>query len=799
MKKVTLALLCLLFFYTPGFSQTAKTSISLDDIVARLQTLSTTNATEKVYLHLDRTQFNAGDTLYFKAYLTLGEQHQLSKLNGILHVDLLNNADSLVKSIELQTNNGLSWGDFTLSKNLPKGTYHVRAYTKWMLNNADPDIFDQPVIVNSSVPETQTLTKKPSKSTNKFDIQFFAEGGTFVDDIPAKLAFKAIDEHGKGADVKGVVVDNLNTEVTKFEAKHLGMGIIFITPVDGRTYKARLTYPDGTKATVDLPKADVKGMTLLVNNDNPDKLLIEINASRPYFLENKNKEISVVIYSNGSVRSVKTVLDSQVLDLNLAKKDFQTGIVRVTLFSNTGEPMNERLSFIQNNDLLNIQTISDKQVYTARSKVHIALNAKKDNKPVTGYFSASVIDAEKIPVNENAETTILSNLLLTSELKGIIEQPNYYFNNVTNDTRANLDVLMLTQGYRRFEWKQLLGADEAATASNVPVEKGIDITGTVTLKNGSPVENGTVTLLTKSGGNMLNQTTDAKGRFTFPNLVYEDKTPFVIQAKTSAGKSDVLIAIDEPPLLSVTDNNFPESDFTATLLKSDGKVQPVFLADASGKMLKEVVVTDKSYIGPDHASQTINNSQLKDQGSMVRGLEGRLNGVKFISGVPYLNEKTGGFVQGGPMMIVLDDVQMYEGASIDNINVSDVESVKVLKNNDATIYGVRGANGVIVIKTIKNKSLPVSNIMAPGLLTYAPKGFYKARTFYSPAYGGSVQDTRPDLRSTIYWNPDLVTDKDGSASFDYFNADGKGNYRVVVEGIDENGNIGRGVYDYKVE
>jgi TonB-dependent SusC/RagA subfamily outer membrane receptor len=797
MKKVLSAVLCL-FCVTHAFSQTAKSSISLDDIVSRLQTLSTTKATEKAYLHFDRSQYNAGDTIYFKAYLTLGEQHLLSKLNGILHVDLLNGADSLVKNIELQANNGLAWGDFTLAKNLPKGTYHIRAYTKWMLNNADANIFDRPVTINSAVPETQTLSNKPSRITNKFDIQFFAEGGTFVDDIPAKLAFKAIDQHGMGADVKGVVVDNLNTEVTKFEAKHLGMGIIYITPVDGRTYKAKLTYADGTKATIDLPRADVKGMTLLVNNDNPDKLLIEINASKPYYIENKNKEISVVIYSNGAVRSVKTVLDSQVLDLNLAKKDFQTGVVQVTLFSNTGEPMNERLSFIQNNDLINIQTVSDKPTYAARGKVHISLNAKKDDKPVVGYFSASVIDAAKIPVNESAETTILTNLLLTSQVKGMVEQPNYYFANVTNDTRANLDVLMLTQGYRRFEWKQLLGTAETITSAYA-VEKGIDISGMVTLKDGTPVENGSVTLLTQSGGNMLSQTTDAKGKFTFPNLVYDDNTPFIIEAKTSAGKNNVSITVSEYKPLSIVNNSLPESNFTTVSSKNNLKAQPVYLADAGGKMLKEVIVADKSYIGPDHASQTINNDQIRDQGSLSNGLAGRLNGVIIRGGVPYLSEKASELMQGGPMLIVLDDVAQAEGTSIDDYNIVDIESVKVLKNNDAAIYGVRGANGVLLIKTIKNKTLSINKTMVPGLLTYAPKGFYKARTFYSPVYGGSVSTNKPDERSTIYWNPDLVTDKDGSTSFDYFNADGKGNYRVVIEGIDENGNVGRGVYTYRVE
>ncbi len=795
MKKVLFALLCTVCFCTSAFSQ-GKPAASLDDIVARLQTLSTTKATEKVYLHIDRPLYNAGDTIFFKAYLTLGEQHQLSKLSGVLHVDLMNAADSLVQSESLLVNNGLTWGDFALPNSLPRGAYHIRAYTKWMLNNANPNIFDQPVTINSAVAATKALGARQTKITNKYDIQFFAEGGTLVNDIPAKIAFKAIDHNGMGVEVKGIVVDNLNTEVTKIETKHLGMGLVYITPVEGRSYKAKITYADGTKATVDLPKAEEKGMALLLNNDNPDKLMIEVNANRPYYMANKNKEIGIVIYSGGgAVRSVKTTLDGQVLDLNLDKKDFQTGIVRVTLFSQSGEPINERLAFIQNNDIINLQTSGDKPTYATRGKVHIMLNAKgKNDKPVAGYFSAAVIDATKIPVNESAETTILTNLLLISELQGFVEQPNYYFAQVSNDTRANLDVLMLTQGYRRFEWKELLNDKTGVTANTYPVEKGIDLSGVVKTNSGATVTNGSVTLLTQNGGTMLNQVTDADGRFNFANLIYTDNTPFVIQAKTEEGKSNVQIIMDQPKKMSVMpEGNQLSGDDDGN--KND-KASPatLYMADASGKLLKEVIVKDK-FVEPQYGTV----SQFSDQTGLARGIEGHLSGVSLMGGVPFLRERLG-LTGAGPMLVVVDGAQQPVGVSVNDYNVNDIESVKMLKNNDAAIYGLQGANGVLIITTKKTKSATVNKKPAPGLITYAPKGFYKSRVFYSPAYGGSgVQANKPDDRKTIYWSPDIVTDKDGSASFDFYNADGKGSYRVVIEGIDENGNLGRSVYTYKVD
>ncbi|MFC0513260.1 MG2 domain-containing protein [Mucilaginibacter angelicae] len=803
MKKVALALLCVLCFCMPVFSQNDKPVspvTSLDGVISRLQTLSADKAIEKAYLHFDKSHYNAGDTVYFKAYVTLGEQHELSKLSGVLHVDLINPADSLLQTIPLQLVGGLATGDFSLPNTLPGGTYRIRAYTKWMLNNGQVNFFDRQININGRV---YTANKPLAVKTGKADIQFFSEGGSFVNGIPTRLAFKAVGTNGLGLNVKGVVVDNTNAEVTKFESKHLGMGLIFITAEAGKTYKANLTYADGTKATVDLPKADNEGITLLVNNDNPDKLAIEINANKAYYLKNKNKEIGVIIYSAGSVRSVKAVLDNQVLDLNLNKKDFKTGVVQVTLFSSQGEPLNERLVFIQNPDLLTITPTSNKLVYAAREKVHISINIRnKNGEAAKSYLSAAIVDAGRVPITEDDESTILSNLLLTSDLKGAIEQPNYYFANVTNDTRSNLDILMLTQGYRRFEWKQLL--NDTKTGLAYSSENGFDLSGLVKTADGKIVDGGIITLMPQAGGPLLTQTTGHDGSFTFRNLVYEDKTRFVIQAKTAEGKNNTSISVYPAPALTT----IKPGDFTGPVKDLNNRgydktaEQPVYMADVNGRVLKEVIINDRRVNDGKLNTEVLGKENLKDnQGSLANGLQGRLNGVILRDGIPYLTDKVDPAMQGGPMLIIVDDTALPEGTSIDNYSAADIESVSILKNTDAAIYGVRGANGVMILKMRKNAgSVAINKSMSPGLLSFTANGFYKARTFYSPVYEGFQQTgNKPDTRSTIYWNPDVMTDKDGNASFDFFNADSKGTYRLVIEGIDEAGNIGRSVFTYKVQ
>jgi TonB-dependent SusC/RagA subfamily outer membrane receptor len=800
MKKLVLSLLVALCFSAPVFSQDDKPvspAISLDAVVSRLQTLSAEKAIEKAYLHFDKPYYNAGDTLYFKAYVTLGEQHVLSKLSGILHVDLIDPADSLLKTISLQLVNGLAAGDFNLSNALPGGTYRIRAYTKWMLNNGQADFFDRQINIKG---RTSASDKAMVIKTGKAGIGFFPEGGSFVNGIPSKLAFKAVSANGQGLNVKGVVVDNTNAEVTRFESAHLGMGLIFITAEAGKTYKASLTYADGTKATVDLPKADNEGITLMVNNDNPDKLAVEINANKAWYLKNKNKEIGMIIYSAGAIRSVKAVLDNQVIDLNLNKKDFKTGVARITLFSAQGEPLNERLVFIQNPDLLTITPASDKLLYPVNGKVHIAINTRnKSGEAVKSYLSAAVIDAGKVSIAGDDENTILSNLLLTSNLKDTVEQPNYYFANVTNDTRSNLDILMLTEGDRHFEWKQLLSDNNTAIAYNA--ENGFDVSGQVKTISGKPVDGGTVTLMPQAGGALLIQTTNHDGDFTFKNLVYDDKTPFIIQAKTAEGKSNTRISIySAPPLINIKAGNYSKAQGLNGVDYDKTKEQPIFIADANSRALNAVTVNDRSVDERKLTTEVLGKENLKDQSTLSNGLQGRLNGVVLREGVPYLADKVNPAMQSGPMLIIVDDTVLPAGTSVDNYSAADVGSVSVLKNADAAIYGVRGANGVLVLKTRKQAPVVVNKVISPGLLYFMAKGFYKAHDFYSPVYEELTgTNKKPDARTTVYWNPEVVTDKDGNASLEFFNADSKGTYRLVIEGIDEAGNLGRSVFTYKVQ
>ncbi|MGZ3814972.1 MAG: hypothetical protein ACXVA0_24775, partial [Mucilaginibacter sp.] len=488
MKRTPALLLLTLLFgvcHLPAYCQ--KNGDDLKGIISKLKTFNKTHYIEKAYLHFDKPYYDSGDTMYFKAYVTIGEQHQLTGLSGVLHVDLINTHNKIDQSIKLQLVNGVAWGDFALQDSLPSGNYRVRAYTQWMRNGDEGYLFYKTIPIGSvkqfnTAHKDSLKTKKPLSETT--DVQFFPEGGNLVTDVYSKIAFKAVGPNGLGVNINGVIVDNENFEAAKFSSSHLGMGGFNIGPVEGRTYRAKVTYPDGSEKIIDLPAHKPNGITLSVSEDSLDMIFLQVRADHLYYEENKGKRFVVLIYSGGSATTAAGKLESGGLIFKLPQSRLKTGVAKASLFTETGEPLCERLFFVQNPDL-NLEISSDKPSYAKREKVHITLNSlNNEGLASSGNFSVAVTDETKVPIDENDETTILTNLLLTSELKGYVEQPNYYFLNNGN-VKSDLDLLMLTQGFRRFEWKKLLNNEYPPFTW--PAEKALEISGTAKSLLGKPL------------------------------------------------------------------------------------------------------------------------------------------------------------------------------------------------------------------------------------------------------------------------------------------------------------------------
>ena len=799
---------------TLGFSQIDDDPIH--EIARQLDNWISSHPQEKVYLQTDNSYYFNGDQIWFKAYVVVGSQHRLSAISGVLNVDLIDENNTIVQSIKLPVIKGVTWGDFALADLLKKGNYRIRAYTNWMRNADEAYFFNKNITVLNSTTNNlniskQTVTRQKviKAISSKGDIQFFPEGGTLINGADSKIAFKAVGADGLGISVKGVVTDDQNKQVASFKSAHLGMGIFNFTPVYGRTYKANLVYADGSANTVSLPVAENTGYIMNIDNSQAQYITIEImsasfiNADTPASVVNLVAQADGVIYYAG-----KSSLASNSFKVTIPKSKFPSGIVQFTLFSSTGEPMNERLVFIENHDELKVDVGTSKQTYSPREKVKIELNANnKDGKPVAGIFSIAVTSDAKVPVDEASENTIFSNLLLTSDLKGYIEKPNYYFTTSNEQAAADLDVLMLTQGFRRFEWKQVL------KKSYPPViyqpEKTLQISGHVKKLGGRPVARGKVSLLNISDNLfMVDTVTDNEGKFAFSNLIFKDGIKFAIQARTANGNKDVKIELDtvSPPTFG-TNKNAPDMQMNISggpvpLLQNGKNYNDNQIKyGASNIQLKEVVIRERKEL-PAMLKHSANLNGAGNADAVILASDIYKMGCRTIADCLRLNIKIPTDLS--RVLIIIDGVNLDKTVGLNFLNAlsaNDIESIEYMHIASLTaIYGVQGERGVLIITTKRGDSPTDFRQSTPGIITYTPRGYSKVREFYSPQYDAPKTDAKiPDLRNTIYWNPNIITNSEGKASIEYFNADAKGIYRVVIEGIDSDGNLGRQIYQYTVK
>ncbi|MES2453989.1 MAG: carboxypeptidase-like regulatory domain-containing protein [Bacteroidota bacterium] len=823
MKRSNLILLCIAVLALLAFVPKAEEPI--ERLVSSLQKWVDKNPQEKVYLHMDKPYYALGDTVWFKAYVTIGSRHQLSKLSGALYVELIDEKDSLLSSLKLPLTAGMALGDFTLGDEYKAGNFRIRAYTQWMRNAGEEYFFDKSFVVADPLDAgSAAIDKGKAVQLSGSDVQFFPEGGSLVNGINSRMGFKAVAANGRGIGVKGVVTDNAGIEVSNFETLHAGMGVFNFRPEAGKTYKAKVTFSDGSEKSMDLPKALEQGYVLSVYQPGPDSVLVRINASPaqyqiPY-------AVDLMVQSGGETVSATTVkINKAVNSVWLMKKDFPSGIAQFTLFDGRGEAINERIAFIRAKDQMQLVLNSAKKVYKSRERVELDMEARdKSGKPVAGNFSVSVIDESKVPNDENAETTIFSSMLLSSDIKGYIEEPNYYFRKDTAEVNKALDNLMLTQGYRRFVWKHILSTTTAGSTSRYPAESlGTEISGRVLTLSGKPVVNGQVTVMSLTPGFMEQAKTDADGRFKYLPIMLADSLRFAVQARTEKNSNKVEVLLDSIPRQVIGKNwNIPGftsniEESTKTYLENSRK-QDDLLGRTGGQSranrLKEVVIKAQKGESIQYASQgglripegsADQTYFLKDPGncpSLNVCLTGRLIGVmsdtitiqriQYVD-YPYLSYEGKkaplGIILNGRKLDPLEIADFWTGSLVDP---EDIVKIDMVRSNQALISYV---GKTMLVYTRRQKKAPYN----PSIANIKPKGFNKAREFYAPRYDRpNIAHQLPDLRSTIYWNPKLKTDSLGKGSFSFFNADGPGSYKVIVEGINAAGELARQVYQYEV-
>ncbi|GAB3934788.1 TonB-dependent receptor [Mucilaginibacter myungsuensis] len=901
MKKRALSLIAITFIL---FSFTVADE-PLDKLLAALEKLTADAPQEKVHLHLDKPFYSLGEDIWFKGYV-VNADGTLSGRSKILYIDLLDDRDSVKKTILLPVVNGSTSGNIHLSDStLSAGNYHIYAYTKWMLNFGGDFLFKKTVpvisplhgVIRSSIqysnvvqasgkqlnaqisyltdnskpygnqPLTYTvqvngkeiasgkgitsadgtlriaeLIKNDNKNANIFistrfggkdsdgptydftikplagaaDVQFFPEGGHFVNGLRTKVAFKALKPDGFGEDIKGYITDGGTEHLAEFSSEHAGMGVFALQPQSGKTYTAVVTHQDGSESKHILPAADESGYVLNINRVGKDSVSVRIAAS-PAFAN--GREVAIVAQSNGVTQFVaKSKLEQASTVSIVSTKKFPTGIAHFTLFSPDMQPVAERLVFVDHNDHLNAAIAPDKPTYAKRGKVKLDVTVTDAlNEPVIGSFSMSVTDASKVRSAEDEEMSIFSDLLLTSDIKGYVEQPNYYFNPANADRLKHLDQLLLTQGWRRFTWTDVI-------AGKLPVikyqpEQSLTVSGLVTTLGNKPVAKGHVTLFGKISGEtmIIDTVADDKGRFVFADMNFDDSTKLVVRGSNAKDRNSVKILIDKKPRIpyaaGFSNGNVPASSLDDYLKYSQLRfdelakfgqfVNSIGLREVKVKARRdyfaERIIPNSSNISPGSADQVIKAEKVSQQTNLLNVFYG-LAGIEVKNNMVYRIGRISSITRsaGVPMMVILDGATI-EASMLKDIPPFDVAGIELLTSGSNTVlYGDQGAWGVIIITTKRGTGLgSVANAM--NVAHYVPSGYAVTRQFYSPQYDTPTQNKMADLRSTIYWDADIITDAQGKAGVSYFNADDPGTYKVTLEGMDTKGKFLRKTITYKVE
>jgi hypothetical protein len=777
---------------------------------------------EKVYLHLDRPYYSAGDDIWIKAYLVDAVTNKLSDNSNNLNVELISPESKILKRLILRMDKGIGFGDFHLEDSIASGNYQVRAYTSWMRNFGDVFFFERGIGIENQTGIKASEQLIPEESDNKVDVQFFPESGTLIENVYTAMGFKAVNSSGYGCNIKGQVFSSLGDTVTSFASSHLGMGKFFFLPKKGLKYFAAGYAGNGISFRVELPAALETGYSLKVSEINKDYFRVTIKTNHKTLNKFPLNEMIIVGTSHNSLcitaRAKVSAIDNQVI---LPKKEFPEGVALMTLMDTTGKAYCERLYYVHSMENYRISIIPDHEVYAQRQKVTLQIAVKDtSNNPVSANLSVSVVDGNQIDDFEK-KPDISSYLLLESEIRGYIEQPFYYFDTTITVRYQALDNLLLTQGWRNFVWNNL---PDKTTEYNYPIEEGITVSGRLRhIWADKPIAGANISMTLLGNDRPFYQFTqaDSAGKYYFDGLNFTGPKNLLVCATDKKDNGEGLILLD-----SIFQVSAPVKYDQAN--KSETKAMNIFNnidvhdliqvpnyngisnyrkeAEMKYNILKEYHITDtialnevevkarrpekenadghlRPYGFPDY-SLTVTDKMSRIQ-DVFQTLQGHVSGL-YITGDQSHGYKFIFHGQKGTPLFLIDgkevDIETFQ-----SVPVHAIDKIEVIKESGKlSLFGFRGSFGVISILTRRGINGPLPPVL--NLINQRVYGYYQARTFYTPRYDVKKPEyEKPDLRTTIHWEPNVVTDEDGNATISFFNADSKTIVKVDVEGIAEPG------------
>ena len=789
-----------------------------------LKSQTSTVPFKKLYLHTDREFYFENDTIWFGAYFVDGQTHVKDKNLCNLYVDLVNDEGEIIIEELFITVNGIASGYIALEESIiQEGNYLLRAYTEYLKNFGDKAIFNKSINISSvknsfeleAEKESRTASesinnKNPIQSNVEIDIAFMPEGGYLLADEINCVAFKAVDSTGNPVEARGELQDESGMKILEFETIYKGAGKFYFIPEAGESYTAKIVE---INQFIPLPEVKESGAKITIVNQDSLKVKIviqEYNLSRvPFFY-------LTCIHRGKSLLYYKIEKHQLNEDLEINVNELGIGINRFVLLDNKLNPISERLLFINENAINQLEIGVNKPSFSRRQKVELDILTSILSEDSLHHASIAVVDENYVNA-EGVTQNIASYLLLDSELKGHIDSPADYFVDSENMKKnEKLDLLMITNGWSNYIWNTI-NADSLDKIYEP--NWGFTFKGHVkrTLGKKAVTEGGVSMILKKSDStsSFFDQQIDLKGNFEFKNIVAFDSVTVFAQARNKRNKNnlqfDMHLQEIDPPLISESvlrnyQNNTEIPYSTYRQRYQELMKMKEFFPDKEGIKIEEVKVKGR-YTGPKIKTGVVRKSDgpykltREETGSymdIISYLAYNVSGIYSLGSGRNLVVKVRSNL--GPAAIVIDgSLIITQDEARNDYNIDFFETVEIITPPMSYYLGsLYGQSGAILLTTRKGRSKDPESIPLLGGIVDRINGFTPLREFYSPKYTtDNINSEIPDYRQTLFWNP-LTKLKNGRGKVSFFTADNLSRYKIFIEGISENGNIFLGNAEFEV-
>ena len=604
---------------------------------------------EKLHLHTDKDSYIAGDTIWLRAHCADAATHRPIAASRYVYVELRDDRGSLVRRIKLLSRDSVYSGYLPTQSLERFGDYSLTAYTLYMRNQGPDYFFKKPLTIWPYQESRRTQRNTSVRKVSDFDVSFFPEGGYLIDGYDCCVAFKALGDDGGSVEVAGVVKNGRDETVDTLRTLHGGMGCLRFTAHTGERYYAECTMAGGKTERFDLPASRNTACVLKILQTEENFTVLPISG-RPL-----PKGLKLLVHCRGNICYHKP-WNYDYASLIFRRSDLPGGILQILLLDKAGNALSERLVFNRGEEL----ATTDVQIggtLEQRTKVTLAVTATDpDGGPAAGDFSIAVTDRAAVPSATSG--SIYSTLLLTSELRGTIETPDWYFEGRDAARVAALDALLLTQGWRRYDVPELMKKEYVEP--QYPLEVGQEITGRIS-KSGlwnrkKKLSRYEMRMIVPSLHYVTKCAVDDTGAFALNGFDFPDSTLYVLRPAAVRGsmpEATVKVARDSFPEVGTLPRVPAQEQKKPYIAQARYYIEQRGQTDMRNILIDTVYVTHHKRLEstrPEHrlAARTWTAEQIKESGAgTILDFIARMPGMSVVGRqVSYRGYRPGFMVDG---------------------------------------------------------------------------------------------------------------------------------------------------------